>query len=68
MPGRGFFHTQDFNRASRIITNLTPRHEPEVIAANRRRRIARRMLFALAGVLGLAFAVAQVGWMVAALW
>jgi hypothetical protein len=46
---------------------LTPRHEPEVIAANRRRRIARRVLFGVAGVLGLAFAVAQIGWMAAAL-
>jgi hypothetical protein len=44
-----------------------PRHEPEVIAAVRRRRIARWVLFGVAGVLGSAFATAQIGWMAAAL-
>jgi hypothetical protein len=44
-----------------------PRHEPEVVAVNRRRRMARWMLFAVAGVLFLAFATAQIGWMIVAL-
>jgi hypothetical protein len=45
-----------------------PSHEPEVLVATRRRRIARWMLFGVAVVLFLCFAVAQIGWMVVALW
>jgi hypothetical protein len=46
---------------------MTPRHEPEVMAANRRRRIARWALIGVAAVLFVAFALAQIGWMVEAL-
>jgi hypothetical protein len=44
-----------------------PSHEPEVIAANRRQRIARWVLLTVAGLLFLAFAAEQIGWVVVAL-
>jgi hypothetical protein len=46
---------------------MTPRHEPEVMAANRRQRLARCVLVGVAAVLFTAFALAQIGWMVASL-
>jgi hypothetical protein len=46
---------------------MTPRHEPEVLAANRRQRIARWVLIGVATLLFLAYAAAQIGWMAVAL-
>jgi hypothetical protein len=45
-----------------------PRHEPEVIAAGRRRRVWKWLLVGIGAALFLAFATAQIGWMVVALW
>jgi hypothetical protein len=45
-----------------------PRHEPEVTAAERRRRRSKWLLVGVGVALFLAFATAQIGWMVVALW
>jgi hypothetical protein len=45
-----------------------PTHEPEVIAAGKRRRHARVLLVGVGIALFLAYAVAQIGWMFVALW
>jgi hypothetical protein len=45
-----------------------PRHEPEVIAAEKRRRRQEQVLTIVVVFLFLTFAVAQIGWMLLALW
>jgi hypothetical protein len=44
-----------------------PRHEPEIVAAGKRRQRARVLLVGVGFALFLAFATAQIGWMVVAL-